>query len=366
MPRWKPPRSLTCRAWRIPRTFAGHLVGADVRADVCFTLPHLAAAGIGSVGGASTHAFFSYRVAETLLRCGPFEGNALLRDLTTEQVEQVALGLVDETARLDDLTARVARMLGSNPRFALDDSNDRIGRYDIYTADIWLFTEPLADQLGTVWSDGIDRALDLVLAVGSRGGAAVPWGRSKGDLAAALTLELAAFALADERSPGKETIWLRRAADAAVTLMAGFDADGITTAHVRRAQDGYRGPERRLQLTFDLLGKIAWAAGALGTVHPDLPAAGMVEAYPEADRWLVFEDDRPAGVWTHRSPGASFVVPFVGATRPDVGTGQSTGSGRSRAVAGPDADPAPHRHRRRPSHRETGPDRARRRGVVRT
>ena len=31
--------------WQLPRTFAGHAVGADVRADVCFTLTHLADAG---------------------------------------------------------------------------------------------------------------------------------------------------------------------------------------------------------------------------------------------------------------------------------------------------------------------------------
>ena len=63
--------------WRLPRTFAGHAVGADVRADVCFTLTHLAEAGVaevageqidvilrrllGEVDGPSTHTFFSYR-----------------------------------------------------------------------------------------------------------------------------------------------------------------------------------------------------------------------------------------------------------------------------------------------------------------
>ena len=61
--------------WRIPRFFAGHQVAADVRADVCFTLHHLARAGVGEVAGrpldqiligllgdidgAGTHTFFS-------------------------------------------------------------------------------------------------------------------------------------------------------------------------------------------------------------------------------------------------------------------------------------------------------------------
>ncbi|HEX2577529.1 MAG TPA: glycosyltransferase, partial [Aquihabitans sp.] len=168
---------------------------------------------------------------------------------------------------------------------------------------------------GPVWSTGLDQALDLVLAVGTRDGSAVSWGRSTGDLAAALTLELGALALADGRAAGREGVWLRRAADAAETLVRGFDADGISSAHRHRAQDAYRGPERRLQLTYDLLGKIAWAAGALATVAPDLAAAPAHEAYPDGDRWLPFEDDRPAGAWAHRSPGADFVIPFVGTTR---------------------------------------------------
>ncbi len=351
--------------WRIPRTFAGHLVGADVRADICFTIHHLAQAGVTDIGGEpvdtilsrllaevdgpSTHTFFSYRIAETLLRLGPLAGNPLLAGFTAAQVEQVAsavdssdwlelldakvlprnyagvlarcelgrvqLGLVTDTARLDDLVARVGRVLGGNPKRALDDSNDRIGRYDIYTADVWLFTEPLAGRIGPVWDDGIGKALDLVLAVGSRDGSAVAWGRSTGHLAAALTLELGAFALAEGRADGHEGVWLRRAADAAETLMEGFDSDGVTTAHSYRSQDSYRGPERRLQLTFDLLGKIAWAAGALANVAPGLAPAPSAEAYPNADQWIGFEDDRPAGVWAHRSPGADFVIPFVGTTR---------------------------------------------------
>ncbi|MBX3286630.1 MAG: hypothetical protein KF703_14875, partial [Actinobacteria bacterium] len=351
--------------WAIPRTFAGHLVGADVRADVCYTLHHLAGTGVaevagtavddalvrllGEVDGRSTHTFFSYRIAETLLRHGPFEGNPLLAGLAEAQREQVAiavdssdwlelldagvlprnyagvlsrcelgrvqLGLVTDTTRLDELVGRVASVLGENPRRALDDSNDRIGRYDIYTADVWLFTEPLASRLGDVWDDGIAKALDLVLAVGARDGSAVPWGRSTGDLAAALTLELAALALSEGRAAGREAVWLRRALDAAITLEAGFDDDGVTTSHVRRNQDSYRGPERRLQLTFDLLGKVAWAAGALARVDPGLEPAPIAEAYPHGDRWIPFEDERPAGAWAHRSPGAHHVVPFVGTTR---------------------------------------------------
>lgn len=351
--------------WRIPRTFAGHAVGADVRADLCFTLAHLADAGVTSVAGEppdaitarllrdvdgrSTHTFFSYRIAETLVRHGPLDGNPLLAGCNDAQREQVVLatdssdwlelldtdllprnyaavlarcalarerlGLKDDPARLDSLVARTAAVLGENPRRFLDDSNHRVGRYDIYTADVWLFCEPLSERLGTLWEEGMRTALDLVLAVGSRDGTAVPWGRSTGALGAALTVELAAFAIAEGYAEDVEAVWLRRATDATGTLAGGFDLDGVSNAHRHRDQDQYRGPARRLQLTLDLLGKLAWAAAALGHVPPNVVAASPVEAYPHDDRWIGFEEHRAAGVWAHRSPGADFVLPLVGASR---------------------------------------------------
>ncbi|QYG95144.1 glycosyltransferase [Iamia sp. SCSIO 61187] len=354
--------------WRVPRAYAGHEVAADVRADVCFTLHHLAEAGVttvagedldevlvrllGGVDGSSTHTFFSYRIAETLLRHGPFADNPLAAALTDAQraelvtavdssdwaelldtgvlprnyagvlsrcaLGQLRLGLVDDDATLDRLVARLAGVLGENRHGALDDSNDRIGRYDIYTADVWLFVQPLADRLGPLWGEGLQKALALVRTVGARDGSAVAWGRSVGDLSAALTLELAAVALADGHDPGHEALWLRRAVDAATTLRAAFGSDGVSTAHRWRSQDGYRGPARRLQLTFDLLGKLGYAAEALRrvpTALTDLRPAPVAEAYPAGDRWVPFEDDRPAGAWAVRRPGADLVVPFVGTTR---------------------------------------------------
>ncbi len=299
--------------WRIPRVFAGHAVGADVRADLCFTLAHLADAGVDDVAGKhpdaitarlmtevdgpSTHTFFSYRIAETLARHGPFAGNPLLAECDAAQRDQVAvatdssdwielldsgllprnyaavlarcelgrerLGLVDDTAALDSLIARAAAVLGENPRRYLDDSNHRVGRYDIYTADVWLFCEPLSPRLGPVWEEGLRTALDLVLAVGSRDGTAIPWGRSTGALGAALTVELAALALAGGYADDHGPVWLRRANDATRTLEQVFDRDGVVNAHRHRDQDEYRGPARRLQLTLDLLGKVAWAAATL-------------------------------------------------------------------------------------------------------
>ena len=350
--------------WRLPRVFAGHVVGADVRADVIFTLSHLAAAGVteiaGSptttvisrllreVDGAATHSFFSYRIAETLLEHGSFNDNLLLRDLSEAQRAEVAqacdsssfialldrgqlprnyaavlsrceqarvaLGLIDDRAQLDSLLDRLRVVLADNPRHALDDSNDGSGRYDIYTADVWLFCEPLADAIGDEWRAGLRDALALVEATVGPDGTAIPWGRSTGVLSIALTVELAAAALAHGLGDDARA-WLRRGADAGNAMRGWFGRDGVVSAHQHRDQDRYRGPARRLQLTFDLLGKLAWAARTLREIDDSLRAANRIEAYPALDALHRFDDHSNARLWTVRRPGLAFAVPFVGAAR---------------------------------------------------
>ncbi len=310
--------------FRIPGAFAGHRVEPDVAADLVFTLGHLADAGVEQVAGTSiddaiaavlrridgpnTHTFFSYRVAETLARYGSFADNRLIADwdqgarvnlaeacdsstwiplldlglprnyaavLSRCEVGRQALGLLGDTgedgASVDGLVDRARSLLSSNPRRFLDDSTHRTGRYDIYAADVWLFTEPLADRLGPLWAEGLATALELVEVVGSPDGTAVGWGRSTGVLSAALTIELGALAIAGDHTerPG---LWLRRAADAAANLEPWF-RDGLITAHQHRSTYEYRGPFRRLQMTLDILGKLAWAAKELAPVDPSIVAA---------------------------------------------------------------------------------------------
>ena len=353
-----------------------------MRADLVFTLGLVADAGVEDVDGrapddlvadllrdvdgAATHTFFSYRIAETLLRHGPFADNPLLADCDAAQRDEVAracdssdwielldsgllprnyaavlarcelarhrLGLTNGERTLDLLLERVADLLDANPRRMLDDSPARTGRYDIYAADVWLFCEPLAPRLGDRWADGVRAALDLVAAVAGPDGAAIPWGRSTGVLGQALTVELAALALrltdptldlpyglvarATEFHGriSEAGAWARRGGDATTAVMARFDEDGVIDAHRHRAQDRYRGPARRLQLTLDILGKLAWAAATLRTASPVEPATRPA-TYASRDELRAFEDARPAAVWIHRRPGAAFVVPFVGATR---------------------------------------------------
>lgn len=349
--------------WRIPRSFAGHAVDADVRADLLFTLTHLADAGVAEVAGepiddviatvlrrvdgARTHTFFSYRVAETLLRRGPFGANPLLAGATDAERESIAaatdsgawvellddeklprnyaavlsrvelrrveLGLTDETA-LTGLVDRLRALLAENPRRFLDDSHDGSGRFDIYTADIWLFCEPLAPRLGDLWTEGARAALGLVDTVAGPDGAAIPWGRSTGVLATALTVELAALALRDDLRDERASAWVRRGVDAFRATAPRFGADGVCDAHRGRNQDAYRGPARRLQLTLDVLGKLAWA-GARLREHDAAATASPVDTYRPVDTLVDFGADHTASAWVHAAPGRRVVVPFVSPSR---------------------------------------------------
>jgi hypothetical protein len=225
----------------IPRVFAGYEVGTDVRADLAFTLGLLGEGGVSSVAGVPiedalvrvlgptdgrrTHTFFSYRVAETVARYGAWDDNRLLVRLSADQRDEVALacdstsyithldaglprnyaavlarcefaraalGLPVDELVLADLVERTVALLTANPGGYLDDSGQ--GRFDIYTADIYLFTEPFFERLGSVWRSGAANAVSLVSAVAAGNGAGITWGRSTGALSLCLTIELAGLA----------------------------------------------------------------------------------------------------------------------------------------------------------------------------
>jgi hypothetical protein len=347
---------------RVPHVFGGHLVAPDVRADLLFTLGLLGDAGVGSVAGrplddalaavlapidgARTHTFFSYRVAETLLRrpglLERLDDDARARALeacdSTSFVERLEagqlprnyaavllrceaarqrLGLDVDEALLDDLTARTVALLSANAGGYLDDSHGGAGRYDIYSGDIYLFTEPVADRLGPVWRDGARAALDLVERVGATNGAAFTWGRSTGALATCLTVELAGLAaghglLADDE---RVATWLARGEHAFGHLGGWFGPDGVIAAHQHRSTFGYRGPFRRLQMTLDCLGKLVDTAVTLERADaPEPPPLARGDLFPDRDELVRFEEERPAAVWTYRSRDLAFVLPLVGST----------------------------------------------------
>ena len=354
----------------LPRVLIGHEAGPDVRADLLFTLGLLHDCGRSRLGGADgmpltqamtnllagidgrrTNTFYSYRVAETVARFGAFDGNPLLASLDDRQRQQVALaadstdwielldagilprnyaavlarceqarcelGLLDDTAILEDLLGRVAALLGGH----LDDSNAGIGRYDIYTVDVHLFCEPLAGQLGDPWNRGARRTLDLVDRVAGRDGAAVAWGRSTGILAVCHTIELGGL-VARRLAEGVDPLtddpgrWLARAASAAAQL-DGWFRDGWVTAHVGRSSDPYRGLDRRLQMTLDCLGKLVDAARGLGRLAGERIDLERHDLFPDRDELLAFDEASTAAVWAYRRPGIAFTLPLVGGTTTD-------------------------------------------------
>jgi hypothetical protein len=347
-------------AFELPRVLMAEPVGQDVRADLLFTLGLLHEAGrtdvagvaltdaisrlLAGVEGSAVDTFYSYRVAETVRRFGGLdENNPVVAPLTEAQCASVAeaadstawvelldtgllprnyaavlarcevaresLGILADPKLLDELLERVRNLLGGH----LDDSNTGIGRYDLYTVDLHLFCEPLADRLGDRWRQGTQRALELVDRVGTTDGSAVPWGRSTGALAVCHTIELAGLVcrhpLTDD--PGR---WLARAVDAAAHLDDWF-RDGWVTAHQHRAADPYRGLERRLQMTLDCLGKLVDTAVGLQR-QPDLvaPALDDADLFPHRDEVVWFDDARTRGVWAYRDDATAFALPFVGGT----------------------------------------------------
>jgi glycosyltransferase involved in cell wall biosynthesis len=349
----------------LPRTFAGWAVCADATADLLYAISNLADAGVREVSGASpdlickrvlpgvdgarTQVFAAYRLAEVLLRHGVFSENPLLELCDEHQRRQVAracsnggrsavddgrlprnylpviarcelarlrLGLEHDRGLLERMLEKVRGLLTDNPYKYLDDSTDRSGRYDIYALDVWVFSEPLRDSLGLAWQTGVRAALDLAESVAAVDGSALPWGRSTGVLAIALTIELAALALAEKPSSDAAARWLRRATHAMDSIKDWF-SEGLVRAHQYRAQDAYRGPARRLQLTLDVLGKLAWAASMLRR-NPDLPvvaAASFKEAYPDQDLLTRFDAATAAAVWSFRRGPVALSLPFVGPVR---------------------------------------------------
>jgi hypothetical protein len=294
-----------------------------------------------SIDGANTHTFFSYRVAETVGRFGRLGDNRLLTGWSAAERENLAtacdstswldlldhglpanyaavlarcelarrtLGMPVDDAVLAQLLDRTRKLMARNAKGFLDDTEDGTGaRYDIYSVDLYLFTEPFASELEPMWSPGLRDVLDLVAIVASRDGSALTWGRSLGMLAVCHTVELAALALQRDATDSPHQ-WLGLAANAIDHLDSWTDGM-LVTAHHRRAQDHYRGPDRWLQLTFDCLGKLAWSAARFRQADVD---PGTATLFGPRDHLVLFDDTRSAGVWTYRSPEAAFVVPFVG------------------------------------------------------
>jgi hypothetical protein len=340
----------------LPLVFGGYPVGPDARADLAFTLGLLHSQGVEQVAGVdcatsaleivrrldgpATHSFYSYRAAETVTRLGGLDENPRLDQwreadhanvesaidstamlsmldegklpnnfavvLTRCEIARRALGRLPADNRLEELLGRLRSLFGGLPHGWWDDFGG--ANYDMYTPDVYLFAEPFADELGDSWAAGLDRVLDDLADLATPGGA-VSWGRSTGALGVVMNVELGATAAG--RVLGSDVAgWLGKA-ELATTALEGWFSRGLVTAHQHRMTMGYRGPERRLQMTLDLLGKLLQAAHELREAPP-LEAATPADSFSAVDRLVAFEDERNAAAWVHRGGGLDFVIPFVG------------------------------------------------------
>ena len=335
----------------IPHTFAGHRVDAATTGDLMYTLGLLEEMGLTEVAGLDIRshnarlvrtlvadevtAFGSYRVGETLLRHGGPDGSGwdagdvahaiacadssvmfpmarngdlpnnfwivLARCLTAS----AALGA--EAPELEEFQAQAGALFTGTTTGWINDGMGMSAQYDIYSPDMYLFAEPLADHLGDAWSTGFRRLFqdleDLVQPAGP-----VVWGRSVGALSLAMTIELAAVAaargLADH--PGR---WLCRASETLRTLQDWFP-NGLIAAHQHRSTMFYRGPDRRLQMTFDILGKLVIAATELNNVR-DVAVGDAGDAWPNVDRLIDLDGEGRAVVWAYRTPRLTFALPLI-------------------------------------------------------
>ncbi|MEJ7775076.1 MAG: hypothetical protein WKF72_09735 [Nocardioidaceae bacterium] len=338
---------------RLPPLLGGHLVRSDARVDLVYVLGSLAANGVDEISGVdlTKHAdevirgldpyevegFFAYRVAEAV-RC--LGGLSILSRAGREQtdtasdsrrlVHEIAagdltrranfrvvaarcllarreLGLPVDGAIEQAVMGRVAELFATAHGGWIDDGRPEEMHFDIYSPEMYLLAEPLKNALEPDWGAGLNALLRDLGDLGRHGGV-VTWGRSIGALSLAIALELST--LSQNHVPiDAQAWWTTQASDAAQDL-EGWFSGGLVTAHQSRTSDLYRGPARRLQLTLDLLGKVAWSALRMPDDWPKHAAR-----IPPRDVDHMIELPRGASIWTYRSRPLTFVLPMMrGAT----------------------------------------------------
>jgi len=354
---------------RWPRYFAGYTVATN---DV-WTLAHLAGSlhslGVREIAGHPTtelistalrqidgkapEPFASFKIAETLLRFGPFAGNPILRDFTDAQRASIVdvvnsthiydaktdrisyvnnywavlaraelarkkLGLLTDETILNRALDAVRQVMARNPLGFFDDSPSFIGRYDCYSADVCLFTEPFWSMLEPqVLNPSLRAHTRLLESIAMENGAFYVWGRSIGVLSINLTMEMAATAL--KLNLAENPARMLGLIANAFQQFPNWIADDLMIAHRHRMMFKYRDVFRLLQMTLDCLDKLCYTASLLGSMqNPPKPAAPPV-LFPPRDQWVAM-DERNAGVWMYRSASLAFQFAVVGVypTAPDA------------------------------------------------
>lgn len=352
-----------------PGWLGGHRFGPDAAGDLLCLLGALHALGfrevagleivpwlshlLASVNGRETEAFYSYRTAETLLRFGPFDGNCLLDALTDAQRREIALacdtthlyigpgklralpnnywgvlgraeyarqclGLLESDVLLAESCAQVARLLSANPLGYFDDSPSCLGRYDIYSPETLLFTEPIASLVGLeLWERTLARNVELVSQLALENGASFAWGRSIGLHSLYISMEMAVSGL--RHGMWREPARALSLATHAFAEARKWYADGLTNAHQHRTLSRYRRADRRVQMSLDCLIKLAEMAAVLRScprADDALPLLPHEELFPACDT-LIPLDSRGAFVWSYRNRHLAFQFPIIQAHNAD-------------------------------------------------
>ena len=298
---------------------------------------------LDEVAPADVEGFYSYRIAETVLRLGgpaalsPERSRTALAAARSPRLLRSVLrperrlrtnflvvaarclwalaGLEGrQPPELPELLRRVADLFAASATGWINDGLDPWMQYDIYSPDMYLLAEPFAERLGPGWSAGFARVIDDLEVLAQPPGAVV-WGRSVGALSLAMTIEVGAVCAQHSlgRSPGP---WLARAWEALGQLDSWF-ADGVITAHQGRASDPYRGSHRRLQMTLDVYGKLLIAARSLRLCPAQVAPCDPSAAWPMADTLVAFDDCARSAAWAYRSRSLSFVLPIMHGYSPD-------------------------------------------------
>ena len=297
-----------------------------------------------TVDGKMTDTFFSYFVAESILEFGTFnDDNPVIAQLNErergnlrEAVDSTAvldrqnnalphharnywavlarcewdrmeLGLITDRTVFDIAMEKVREFLFENPSGFFDDERFSNGRYDSYSADMYLFVKPMwhcFDEAKLM--ENVHAHVRLIELAVEENGAAITWGRSIGALSVCLSMEFMAFAIRYELAsdPGRAAALIENA----FAKIQGWFSDDLTSAHRGRDTERYRGIHRLLQVTINCLRKLCYAAEMLQARPATLTPPA--ELFPSRDELIRF-DERNASVWLFRNEHFSFQFAMV-------------------------------------------------------
>lgn len=315
------------------------------------------AAILRQIDGPSMEVFNSFTLSEILLKYGSFEKNPLLDGFSEVEIKNVAegcdsshirmqngkdlggrpnnywgvlarceygrlqLGLTQDKKLFEECLGKVKEISFSNPEGFWDDHRDFAGRYDIYSADVLLFLQPLWALLreDALAKTKLDLMLQKIVGLGEalalEGGVSWAYGRTVNGHSQAMLMELMSMALAESLA-SDESRAFALVREGFKSLSASF-RDGYVDMQRDKAIERYRSAWRIFETTVDVLGKFCYTSDQLSACDEANAALGKKPnaLYPIQDRWISF-DKKNAGIWTFRNKSMSFQLPVVAINDP--------------------------------------------------